>query len=116
MENIWKSLKKTLDGALKKAGEITREAADKAEEVTKLGKIKLEIFQIKKDIEKKQAELGSLIYDKIKDSDKKRLEISENMRAFVKDIEELEKKLKAKEEEYNKVKVEGDDNKKEEEK
>ncbi|MBO8152826.1 MAG: hypothetical protein DRP91_03575 [Candidatus Neomarinimicrobiota bacterium] len=113
MGNIWKSLKKTMDGVLKKASEITREAADRAEEVTRLGKIRLEIFQIKKDVEKKQAELGSLVYDEIKDSDKKRIEISENMRAIIKEIKDLEKKLKAKEEEYNKIKAEGDDNKKE---
>ncbi|MBO8130000.1 MAG: hypothetical protein H0Z29_00620 [Candidatus Marinimicrobia bacterium] len=112
MSSMWKSLKSTMDKVLKKAGEITKEAADKAEEVTKLGKVKLEIFQIKKDIERKEAELGHIVYDSIKGSEnKKSIKVDKNTEKIVKEIDELRRKLEEKEVEYNKIKIEDDNTK-----
>ncbi|MCD6204778.1 MAG: hypothetical protein J7L22_03850 [Candidatus Marinimicrobia bacterium] len=107
MANLWNDIKKSLEEfvskAADKAGEFTREAADKAEEVTKLGKVKLDIFQIKRDIEKQFAELGGILYQLLQDKKTKDLEKNENIKACVAAIKELEKKLKAKEDHYKAI-------------
>jgi len=107
MSNLWGDIKKSLGEwatkAADKAGEFTREAADKAEEVTKLGKVKLDIFQIKRDIEKQFTELGGTIYKLINEKKAKEFEKNENIKACLSTIKDLEKKLKEKEKQYKSI-------------
>ncbi len=107
MANLWGDIKKGLGEwvtkAADKAGEFTREAADKAEEVTKLGKVKLDIFQIKRDIEKQFSELGGTVYQLIEDKKTKDFEKNENVKACLTAISDLEKKLKEKEKQYKSI-------------
>jgi len=107
MTNLWGDIKKSLGEwaakAADKAGEFTREAADKAEEVTKLGKVKLDIFQIKRDIEKQFADLGGMVYQLILDKKTKDFEKNENVKSCLTVIQELEKKLKEKEKLYKTI-------------
>ncbi|MDO9547927.1 MAG: hypothetical protein Q7J65_03055 [Candidatus Marinimicrobia bacterium] len=107
MANLWGDIKKGLGEwvtkAADKAGEFTREAADKAEEVTKLGKIKLDIFQTKRDIEKQFAELGGTVYHLIQDKKTKDFEKNENVETCLAVIGDLEKKLKDKEKQYKSI-------------
>lgn len=111
MANVWNDIKKSLGEwvtkAADKAGEITREAADKAEEVTKLGKVKLDIFQIKRDMEKQFAEMGGTLYQLIQDKKLKDLEKNENIKACIAVIEDLEKKLREKEKQYKSIQESG---------
>jgi hypothetical protein len=107
MTDLWGDIKKSLGEwatkAADKAGELTREAADKAEEVTKLGKVKLDIFQIKRDIEKQFAELGGMVYKLILDKKTKDFEKNENVKSCLNIIKDLEKKLKEKENLYKTI-------------
>ena len=107
MTNLWGDVKKSLGEwvtkAADKAGEFTREAADKAEEVTKLGKVKLDIFQTKRDIEKQFAELGGTVYQLIQDKKTKDFEKNENVKTCLSVIKNLEKKLKDKEKQYKSI-------------
>jgi hypothetical protein len=62
MSKIWEDIRKSIKDlgkeAATKTGEFTKIARDKAEEVTKIGKVKLEILQIKRDIDRYYSELG----------------------------------------------------------
>lgn len=111
MASLWDDIKKNLGEwvtkAADKAGEFTREAADKAEEVTKLGKVKLDIFQTKRDIEKQFAELGGTVYQLIQDKKTKDIEKNENVKACLAVIKDLEKKLKDKEKQYKSIQEAG---------
>lgn len=111
MTDLWSDIKKSLgewaSKAANKAGELTREAADKAEEVTKLGKVKLDIFQIKRDIEKQFAELGGMVYQLILDKKTKDFEKNENVKSHLNVIKDLEKKLKEKEKLYKNIQKAG---------
>jgi hypothetical protein len=107
MGNLWGDIKKSLGEwatkAADKAGDFTREAADKAEEVTKLGKVKLDIFQIKRDIEKQFTELGGTIYKLINEKNAKEFEKNVNIKACLSTIRDLERKLKEKEKQYKSI-------------
>jgi DNA helicase IV len=107
MASLWNDIKKNVgDWATKaadKATEFSRDAADKAEELTKLGKVKLDIFQINREIEKQFTKLGGTVYEKILEQ-KKNIESDESVINSVEEIRNLEKKLRVKEEEYKKIK------------
>ncbi|HPD25730.1 MAG TPA: hypothetical protein P5078_01705 [Candidatus Marinimicrobia bacterium] len=107
MTSIWDDIKKSVGGfaskAAEKAGELSREAAEKAEEMTQLGKIKLDIFQIKKDIDKNYTELGRVVYGLLNQNTKGNLIKNEKVASLVNSIKELEKKLKDKEAQYYKI-------------
>jgi len=109
MANIWNDIKKGVGGfaskAAEKAGELTREAAVKAEEMTQLGKVKLDIFQIKRDIDKKFTELGSTVYNLLNQENKVSVPDDEKVIALIADVKNLEKQLQAKEEQYQKIRT-----------
>jgi len=107
MAGIWDDIKKGVGGfaskAAEKAGEFTREAADKAEEMTKLGKVKLDIFQIKRDTDKKFTDLGGVVYGLLDQAEKVDIHDNEKVTALVAEIKNLEKQLKEKEELYQSI-------------
>lgn len=109
MAGVWDNIKKSVgelaSKAAEKAGELTREAADKAEELTKLGKIKLDIFQIKREIEKKLGELGGVVFDNLNSTEPSDIRQNEKVKALVIEIQQLQTQLKAKEELYEQVKA-----------
>lgn len=107
MTSLWNDVKKNLgEWASKAAGkavEFSRDAADKAEELTKLGKVKLDIFQTNREVEKQFTKLGGIVYDLISDK-KTNIEADEKVVASVKVIQNLEKALREKENEYKNIK------------
>jgi len=103
-EGFKKSFGDWFSKAADKAEEFTREAAGKAEEVTKLGKVKLDIFQIKRDVEKNHTRMGKLVFDLVLGKKEANIEKHAEVLAIVKEIQELEKKKSAKENEYEKIK------------
>ncbi len=108
MATKWDDLKKRLEKfatrAADKAGDFTREAADRAEEVTKLGKIKLDIFQIKREKEKEFEKVGQTVYDLLKANNLKGIANNKAIKGSVRLIDELDVKLKEKEARYQKIK------------
>jgi len=109
MAGLWDNIKKSVGElatkAAEKGREITREATDKAEELTKLGKIKLDIFQIKREIEKKLTDLGGVAYDLLNAPESTDIPSNARVKELVQDIKDLEQQLKAKEEQYEQVKA-----------
>lgn len=107
MASLWNDVKKNLgewaSKAAGKAAEFSRDAADKAEELTKLGKVKLDIFQTNREVEKQFTKLGGIVYDLISDK-KTNIEADEKVAASVKVIQNLEKALRGKENEYKNIK------------
>ena len=110
MASLWNDIKKNLGGwaakAADKATEFSRDAAEKAEELTRLGKVKLDIFQINREIEKQFVKLGGIVYDMVSEQ-KKNIESSESIISLVEEIRNLEKKLRKKEEDYKNIGASG---------
>jgi GTPase involved in cell partitioning and DNA repair len=78
--------------------------ADKTDELTKIGRLKVEILSVKRNIEKKFTELGGRVYhvitvDKVADIDK-----DEEVKRMVAELGDLEQKLNEKNAEIENVK------------
>ena len=97
--SLWKDIKKTVKDGISVA-------ADKTEEYTKIGKIKVEILNINRNIDKAHTNLGIEIYSLMKS--KSPGDISKNAKALklVGEIDKLKTSLKAKEKEIKEVKKE----------
>jgi len=65
MANLWDDLKKNINQwssvAVEKAEEISKIAVAKTEKLTRISKIKIEIRQLQRDIDKSYEELGRLV-------------------------------------------------------
>jgi len=78
---------------------------DKTEEYSKIGKLKVDIFGLKRNIEKQFTELGGHVYELIT-SNKTAIHNNEETKKIVEEISKLEQQLKEKEAEIEKVKEE----------
>jgi len=120
MASFLSDLKKNLNGwaskAAEKAGELTREAAEKAEEMTKLGKVKIDIYQIKKDKEKAFGLIGEIAYKLILDNQVAEFGTDQQILAQVETLKELDEKLRLKEIQYQEIKKEYLENREKEKK
>lgn len=97
MNDMIKGLKDFGSAALDKAEEYGKIATEKAEELTKQGKIKLDIHQLKRSRTKQLAELGELVFNLGEEKKLKDLAKHENYLALVKSIKELDLEIKEKE-------------------
>ena len=78
--------------------------ADKTDEYTKIGRLKVDILGIKRNIEKQFTELGGRVYHAIKVEKVKNSNEDDKVKELVSKISELEKKLNTKNKEIEKVK------------
>ncbi len=93
MGDLWEKIRKSvIDGV--------QVAAEKTEELTKLGKIKIEILNIKRKISKNFTELGSITYEAIKEGTAKEELKSDKINAIIEKIKGLDSELEAKEKLY----------------
>jgi len=97
MENLWERIKKSVT-------EGAAYAAEKTEELTKLGKAKIEILNIKHKISKSFTELGGVAYDFLKKGDTDALGSSPEITAIVKTLKKLERELDEKEKAFEAMK------------
>lgn len=108
MPGLWDGIKRSLSDWFSKAEEkadgLAKEAVDRVEEIAKVGKIKLDILQIKREVEKRFAELGGIVYQLIVDEGIKNVENNEKIKSVIEEIKRLEEKLRNKEEEYKRIK------------
>ncbi len=65
----------------------------KTEELTRIGRLKLDIHSQKKKIERRFTELGGLVYECLRVEDHENLEVDAAMHTVVLDLRELEQKL-----------------------
>ncbi|NIA29480.1 MAG: hypothetical protein GWP06_06155 [Actinobacteria bacterium] len=79
---------------------------DKTEEYSKIGKIKVDIIGIKRNIEKGFSELGGRTYEILKENKKKNVGSDADVKRLVDELMELEKSLDDKKNEIIKVREE----------
>ncbi len=100
MENLWEKIKKSLANGVSIA-------AEKTEELTKLGKVKIEILNTKHKVSKAFTELGGIAYESIKTGKTKDFGESAEVKKLVNTIKKLEAELDKKEESYKDLKKKG---------
>ncbi len=97
MEDLWKQIKKSvLEGA--------SYAAEKTEELTKLGKAKIDILNTKRKISVKFSELGSITYEAFKEKTVDKEMKSERVKPLIEALKKLESQLEAKVKQYEELK------------
>ncbi len=79
---------------------------DKTEEYGKIGKLKVDIFGIKRNIEKQFTELGGRTFEILTGDGPKTVSKDDEVKQIVEEIQNLEEQLKQKEAEIEKVKEE----------
>lgn len=79
--------------------------AAKTEELTKIGKIKVEILGIKRNIEKSFTELGGKVYHLIVEEKDSQVVSNAEIKKIIDQIKDLEKQLRTKNQELEQVKV-----------
>jgi hypothetical protein len=97
--SIWDDIKKTVSEGL-------GYAADKTEEYTKIGKLKMDIFNINRSKEKAYTRLGRETYSLLKKSAVKNPATESSIKDLVKEILEYEKAVTALNKQVDKIKKE----------
>lgn len=83
MANLFDEVKKNL----KEWGSI---AADKAEELTKVGRLKIDILSLNREIEKNFVELGGKVYELIYKEDQGRIKGNDEVKKIIQRIASFE--------------------------
>ena len=110
MSKLWDDLKDNMkewsSSAVEKAEEMSRIAMAKTEEVTRISKIKFEIHQFHKEMNRKHEDLGKLAYTHTKEDHMATFSGNSEFFDIVNRIDELRKEIKDKNDEIEKIKVE----------
>jgi len=94
MASLWEKVKNWLE-------DTTKQVLKETEDLSKKGRLKMQIGSLNREIDRKFSYLGGLIYQMITEG---RLTIEdEKIKETIKEIEKLEKELKEKEEIYKKI-------------
>jgi len=97
MANLWEDIAKTIR-------EGVGTVVEKTEELTKIGKIKVNILNIKRRIEKDFTELGGKVYHLIVEEKKTEIATDKAVQRIVERVKELENQLQNKNRDIEKVK------------
>jgi len=96
--SLWNNIKKGLMEGI-------HTATDKTSEYTKIGRIKIDILGVKKEIEEKLLELGGRLYDQVVEKDKYDIQGDKYIMQLIEQVKELENELKKYSEELTRIKV-----------
>ena len=80
--------------------------AKKTDEYTKIGKIKVDIIGIKRDIDKQFHEIGGKVYHLIVDENNTRVASNDDVKKLIEKVQDLNNKLEQKKDELEKVREE----------
>ena len=80
--------------------------AQKTDEYTKIGKIKVDIISIKREVDKRKAELGSKVYQLIVDEKNSKISTNEDVKVIIDKVKELNARLNQKKNELETVRQE----------
>lgn len=80
--------------------------AQKTDEYTKIGKIKVDIIGIKRDIDKRFTDLGGKVYQMIADENDTKVASNTDVKELVDNVKELNNKLQLKKDELQRVREE----------
>ena len=101
MEKLWEKVKKSLTDGY-------NVAAEKTEELTKLGKLKIDILNTKRKISKQFTELGGTVYEASKDGKTTQVMKTPEVEAIMSSIKTLEEELSEKEKAFDAMKAKGE--------
>jgi len=93
MTDLWQKIKKSVV-------EGVTAAAEKTEEYTKIGKVKIDILNIKRKISKSFTELGGVTYEAIKGDTLGEALKTEKVHELITSIEKLESELESREADF----------------
>lgn len=88
MGTTWNKIKKSMSAGYQNLSEKTGE-------MTQIGRLKIEIIAIKRDIEKAFIELGGRVYHNLEKKNEDDILSDQRIKKLVKDIKSLELKLKS---------------------
>jgi hypothetical protein len=97
MKTLWDDVKMWLSDA-------TKTAIKEAEDLTRKGKLKMEMLGLSRRIEKKMAELGGFVYHALSKTDAFNQPQNEKIKSYIKDIRKLELELKRKQKDWRQKK------------
>tara|TARA_B100001540_G_C15708096_1_gene597178 strand:+ start:641 stop:1042 length:402 start_codon:yes stop_codon:yes gene_type:complete len=110
MSKLWDDLKDNMKdwstSAVEKAEEMSRIAMAKTEEMTRISKIKFEIHQLHRDMNKAYEKLGKLAYSQIKEDNMASFSGNNDFFQIVSKIESLTEQIQKKKEEIENIKLE----------
>jgi hypothetical protein len=96
METTWNKIRNRIS-------EGVRNLSDKTGEMTKIGRLKIEIIALKRDIEKAFIELGGRVYHNLEEKQKADIQSDQKIMELIKDIKSFETRLKNLEEKIEQV-------------
>ena len=110
MSKLWDDLKDNMKdwstSAVEKAEEMSRIAMAKTEEMTRISKIKFEIHQLHRDMNKAYEKLGILAYSQIKEDNMASFSGNNDFFQIVSKVESLAEQIQKKKEEIENIKLE----------
>jgi hypothetical protein len=92
MKTFWDDVKDWLSDA-------TKVAIKEAEDLTRKGKLKMEMLALSRKIEKKMAELGGFVYHNLSKNESYDLSKSDQVAVYIKEIGKMELDMKRKQKE-----------------
>jgi hypothetical protein len=93
MKTLWDDVKTWLSDA-------TKTAIKEAEDLSRKGKLKMEMMSLSRHIEKKMAELGGMVYHTLSQAKTSELGQNEKVKVYFKEIRKMELELKRKQKEW----------------
>lgn len=110
MSNIWDDLKKNLkvwgSAAAVKAEEFGKAAASKTEEITKIGRVKLQMHQLQRELDKTLQALGKFVFGATDDENVSNFTGNEKYYSTIEKAKILKLKIADKEGEIEKIRQE----------
>ena len=110
MSKLWDDLKENMKdwstSAVEKAEEMSRIAMAKTEEMTRISKIKFEIHQLQREINKAYEKLGKLAYSHTKQDHMATFSGNTEFFEIVTKVEDIKEEMKLKKDEIEKIKLE----------
>jgi predicted nucleic acid-binding Zn-ribbon protein len=110
MSNIWDDLKKNLkvwgSAAAVKAEELGKVAASKTEEMTKIGRVKLQMHQLQRELDKILQELGEFVFGATDNENVSNFTGNEKYYATIEKAKKLKLKITDKRAEIEKIRQE----------
>ncbi|MCK5520925.1 MAG: hypothetical protein KAI81_07420 [Candidatus Marinimicrobia bacterium] len=107
MSDVIDGMKKNLNVWWKEKGpkveDMLKHTAKKTEELTHKAKLKYEIFQAERDLEKKFSEIGEYVHNKIRNEDIANFENDSDISGHIEAVKDIEEKIQNLRAEYLKV-------------
>ena len=110
MSKLWEDLKENMRdwsaSAVEKAEEVSRMAMAKTEEMTRISKIKFEIHQLQRQMNKDFEKLGKLAYSRTKEDHMATFSGNTDFFKIVSRVEKIREEISRKEDEIENIKLE----------